>query len=39
VTEVVTGQVKVVFKHGVLEVRLPKAERAKAATPKRIKIE
>ena len=37
--EVVTDQVKAVFKDGVLEVRLPKTEQAKAATPKRIEVE
>ncbi len=37
--EVVTDQVKAVFKDGVLEVRLPKTAQAKAATPKKIEIE
>jgi len=37
--EVVSDQVKAKLKDGVLEVRLPKSERAKAATPKKVKIE
>ncbi len=37
--EVITDQVKATFKDGLLEVRLPKTEQAKAATPRRIKID
>ncbi|UCC69186.1 MAG: Hsp20/alpha crystallin family protein [Armatimonadota bacterium] len=37
--EVVADQVKAVFKDGVLEVRLPKTEQARAATPKKVNIE
>jgi len=38
-TEVIADQAKATLKEGVLEVRLPKTERAKAATPKKVKIE
>ena len=38
-TEVVSDQVKATLKDGVLEVRLPKTEHAKAETPRKIKIE
>jgi HSP20 family protein len=37
--EVVADRVKAVSKDGVLEIRLPKAERAKASTPKKVKID
>jgi HSP20 family protein len=38
-TEVVSDQAKATLKEGLLELRLPKSERAKAATPKKVKIE
>jgi HSP20 family protein len=37
--EVVSDQVKAVFKDGVLEIRLPKTEQAKASTPRKVKID
>ena len=37
--EVVTDQVKATMKDGVLEVRMPKTERSKATTPRKIAIE
>jgi len=37
--EVVSDQAEAKLKDGVLEVRLPKTERAKAATPKKVQIE
>lgn len=37
--EVLTDQVKASFKDGILEVHLPKSERAKAATPRKVSIE
>ena len=37
--EVVTDQAKATFRDGLLEVRVPKTQRAKAATPKKVKIE
>jgi len=37
--EVLTDQVNASFKDGLLEVHLPKSERAKAATPRKISIE
>jgi HSP20 family protein len=37
--EVLTDQVKASFKDGLLEVRLPKSERAKTATPRKVNIE
>jgi HSP20 family protein len=37
--EVVADQVEAVFRDGVLEIRLPKAEQAKASTPKKVKID
>lgn len=37
--EVVTDQVKATMKDGVLEVRMPKTERSKADTPRKITIE
>jgi len=38
-TEVVTDQAKATYRDGLLEIHLPKSERAKALTPKRVKIE
>ena len=37
--EVVSDQTKATYRDGLLEVHLPKSERAKAATPKRVVIE
>lgn len=37
--EVKTEEVKAKLEHGVLEVRMPKTERAKAPTPKKVTIE
>ena len=37
--EVVTDQAKAVMKDGVLEVRMPKTERGKAATPRKLTVE
>lgn len=37
--EVVTDKTKATFKDGLLEVRLSKSDRAKAAAPKQVKIE
>jgi HSP20 family protein len=37
--EVVTDQVKATMKDGVLEVRMPKTERSKATTPRKISVE
>jgi len=37
--EVVSDQVNAVFKDGVLEIRLPKTEQAKASTPRKVKID
>jgi len=37
--EVVTDQAKAVMKGGVLEVRMPKTERSKAATPRKLAVE
>ena len=37
--EVVTNQVKATMKDGVLKVRMPKTERSKATTPRKIAIE
>ena len=36
--EVVTDQVKATMKDGVLEVRMPKTERSKATTPRKISV-
>jgi HSP20 family protein len=36
--EVVADQAQASFKEGVLEVRLPKTEKAKAATPRKVEI-
>jgi HSP20 family protein len=36
--EVITDQVNASFENGLLEVHLPKSERAKAATPKKVTI-
>ena len=38
-SEVVTDQVKATMKDGVLEVRLPKTERSKATTPRKVSVE
>ena len=38
-TEVVSDKARATLKEGLLELRLPKSERAKAATPKKVKIE
>lgn len=37
--EVITDQVKATMKDGVLEVRMPKTERSKATTPRKIAVE
>ncbi len=37
--EVVPDQVKASLKDGVLQVRLPKSERAKAQTPRKVKVD
>ena len=37
--EVISDQVKATYKDGLLEVRLPKSERARAATPRKVSIE
>lgn len=37
--EVVTDQATAVMKDGVLEVRMPKTERSKAATPRKLAVE
>ena len=37
--DAVTDQVKAVLKDGVLEIRLPKTERSKASTPKKVEID
>jgi len=38
-SEVIGDQAKASYKDGLLEVHLPKSERAKAATPKKVSIE
>jgi HSP20 family protein len=37
--EVITDQAKATLRNGLLEVRLPKSERAKAATPRKVQID
>jgi HSP20 family protein len=37
--EVQTDQVKATMKDGVLEVRMPKTERSKSATPRKVSVE
>ncbi len=37
--EVVTAQVKAAMKDGVLEVRMPKTERSRAATPRKVAVD